>query len=150
MLLKEEEEQERANEGGQNEKDALVDLGAELAGRDGDEDDGNDAKTMVVFGTHAGDFNTIEYLQKIRFAIDRLAMRGRIGRILFVVNGSTDQVRLLTSLLDPPPLIEFLSDPTGQAGRSFGCDRGFRHATTMPCRPSRSSSTLASASDRPG
>ena len=101
--------------------DASVDLGAEL----GDEKNAN-ARTLVIFGTHAGDFNTIEYLQKLRFSHDQLATRGGIDRILCVVNGAPRQVRRLASCLDPPPAVEFFSDPSGEAGRRFGCDRGFR------------------------
>lgn len=103
---------------GQN--DLLVNLGDELKS-------GNNGKrTMVVFGTHAGDFNTIEYLQKIRFSFEELQSKGGIGKFMVVINGAPDQIKLLASLLDPPESIEFLSDPTGEAGRSFGVDRGFR------------------------
>lgn len=98
----------------------VMDIGSELANKS------TDGKTMVVFGTHAGDFNTIEYLQKIRFSFDRLQTEGGIDRILMVINGEPEQIQLLTSLLDPPSSIEFLSDPTGEAGRKFGVDRGFR------------------------
>ena len=75
---------------------AVVDIGNELANKS------SDGKTMLVFGTHAGDFNTIEYLQKIRFSYDKLQTEGGIDRILMVINGEPEQIRLLTSLLDPP------------------------------------------------
>jgi len=101
----------------ENQNEAPVDLSAEIE---------SDKRTMVVFGTHAGDFNTIEYLQKIRFSFQDLQSKGGIGKILVVINGAPDQIQLLTSLLDPPESIQFLSDPTGEAGRSFGVDRGFR------------------------
>lgn len=104
----------------ENEDSPSVNLGAELGSGKAD------ARTMIVFGTHAGDFNTIEYLQKIRFYFQELTTRGGIDRIIFVVNGAPDQIRLLTSFLDLPPSIEFLSDPMGEAGRRFGVDRGFR------------------------
>ena len=103
---------------GQNE--SLVNLVEELKSGN------NDKRTMVVFGTHAGDFNTIEYLQKIRFSFEELQSKGGIGKIIVVVNGAPDQIKLLAGLLDPPESIEFLSDPSGKAGRSFGVDRGFR------------------------
>ena len=105
----------------QNENESLVDIGVEVS-----KITDQNARTMVVFGTHAGDFNTIEYLQKVRFSFDQLTTRGGIGRILVVVNGEPHQIRLLASFLDLPPSIEFFSDPSGEAGRSFGCDQGFR------------------------
>lgn len=106
-----------------------MDLGAELGGIAGD------GKTMAVFGTHAGDFNTIEYMQKIRASLPELKSRGGIDRVLFVVNGEPKQCKLLASLLDFPRgtddgddgiEIELLSDPRGEAGRKFGVSRGFR------------------------
>jgi hypothetical protein len=99
--------------------DSLVDLGEAIGGDNG-------SRTMVVFATHAGDFNTIEYLQKIRFALHDLQAKGSIGRFLVVVNGGPDQIRKLAGLLDAPRELEWLSDPTGEAGRAFGVDRGFR------------------------
>lgn len=103
----------------------LLDIGAELASITGG------GKTMVVFGTHAGDFNTIEYIQKIRASLRELRSKGGIDRVFVVVNGEQDQCKLLTSLLDLPRSsdeleIEVLSDPTGEAGRKFGVSRGFR------------------------
>lgn len=100
--------------------ETMVDIGSELSTKS------SNGRTMVVFGTHAGDFNTIEYLQKIRFSFDKLQMDGGIDRILMVINGDPEQIQLLRSLLDPPSSIVFLSDPTGEAGRKFGVDRGFR------------------------
>lgn len=99
---------------------SLVDLGAELGS------ERTNKRTMVIFGSHAGDFNTIEYLQKVRFSLPKLQTNGGIDRIWCVVNGMPDQVELLGNLLDLPPSIQLLSDPIGEAGRCFGVDRGFR------------------------
>eukprot|EP00751_Fragilariopsis_kerguelensis_P009583 CAMPEP_0170782984 /NCGR_PEP_ID=MMETSP0733-20121128/15233_1 /TAXON_ID=186038 /ORGANISM="Fragilariopsis kerguelensis, Strain L26-C5" /LENGTH=294 /DNA_ID=CAMNT_0011127545 /DNA_START=158 /DNA_END=1042 /DNA_ORIENTATION=+ len=104
-----------------------LDIGAELSIAD-------DKRTMVVFGTYAGDFNMIEYLQKIRASLPELQSKGRIHKIFIVVNGESDQCKLLSSVLDFPTTsttngaveIEFLSDPIGEAGRKFGVSRGFR------------------------
>eukprot|EP00584_Thalassiosira_punctigera_P001799 CAMPEP_0172540698 /NCGR_PEP_ID=MMETSP1067-20121228/11648_1 /TAXON_ID=265564 ORGANISM="Thalassiosira punctigera, Strain Tpunct2005C2" /NCGR_SAMPLE_ID=MMETSP1067 /ASSEMBLY_ACC=CAM_ASM_000444 /LENGTH=323 /DNA_ID=CAMNT_0013326601 /DNA_START=726 /DNA_END=1697 /DNA_ORIENTATION=+ len=106
-----------------------VDIGAEL-GRSGATDNSS-GRTMVVFGTHAGDFNTIEYMQKVRAFLPKLESKGGIDRILFIVNGEPDQIKLLADLLDFPTTsasvdITLLSDPTGEAGRKFGVSRGFR------------------------
>lgn len=106
-----------------------VDIGAELESSDAT--DNNSGRTMVVFGTHAGDFNTIEYMQKVRAFLPTLESKGGIDRIFFIVNGEPDQCRLLVDLLDFPTTsasvdIAFLSDPTGDVGRKFGVSRGFR------------------------
>lgn len=111
-------ENSNRNENDDNEL-SMVDLGAELG-------NGNGSRTMLVFGTHAGDFNTIEYLQKIMFIRDKLRTHGKIERIVVVINGELRQIKLLADLLDLSPEIELLSDPTGEAGRRFGVDRGFR------------------------
>ncbi|VEU44479.1 unnamed protein product [Pseudo-nitzschia multistriata] len=104
---------------------SALDIGAELSGITGD------GKTMVVLGTYAGDFNTIEYMQKIRAFLPELQSRGGIDRILMVVNGEPTQCKLVARLLDFPTggggvEIELLSDPHGEAGRAFGVSRGFR------------------------
>ena len=116
-----------------------LDVGAELATNTNDgvsgDGDGDKKRTMVVFGTHAGDFNTIEYMQKIRSSLPELQSKGGIDQILIIVNGEPDQCKLIAKLLDFPTTtsnaeievkIEVLSDPTGEAGRKFGVSRGFR------------------------
>jgi len=107
-----------------------LDIGAELGGGSAD-----NKRTMVVFGTYAGDFNMIEYMQKIRASLPQLQSKGGIDRIFVIVNGEPKQIKLLASFLDFPTTstkeeaaveIELLSDPTGEAGRKFGVSRGFR------------------------
>eukprot|EP00548_Thalassiothrix_antarctica_P017628 CAMPEP_0194192704 /NCGR_PEP_ID=MMETSP0154-20130528/71733_1 /TAXON_ID=1049557 /ORGANISM="Thalassiothrix antarctica, Strain L6-D1" /LENGTH=308 /DNA_ID=CAMNT_0038916359 /DNA_START=57 /DNA_END=983 /DNA_ORIENTATION=+ len=95
------------------------DIGAELSSTE------EGIKTMLVFGTHAGDFNTIEYMQKLRSSLPELQAKG-IKRFLIVVNGKTGQCKMLAKLLDLPEEIELFADPTGEAGRKFGVSRGFR------------------------
>jgi len=73
----------------------FLDIGAELSSGSS----GN-GKTMVVFGTHAGDFNTIEYMQKIRASLPELQSKGGIDRIFIVVNGEPNQCKIIASLLD--------------------------------------------------
>ncbi|KAL7539693.1 hypothetical protein ACHAXR_009501 [Thalassiosira sp. AJA248-18] len=99
----------------------LVDIGAEL-GSGGT----SNKRTLLVFGTSAGDFNTIEYMQRIRASLPELESKGGVDRILFIVNGSPSQCKLITSFLDFPTSSAILSDPTGEAGRKFGVSRGFR------------------------
>ena len=85
-----------------------------------------DSKTLLCFGTHAADFNAIEYLQKIRFYLPRLRDAG-VSRVACVLNADAAQCRTLAELLDvPDDEIELFADPTGEAGRKFGVSRGFR------------------------
>ena len=84
-----------------------------------------DSKTLLCFGTHAADFNAIEYLQKIRFYLPRLRDAG-VSRVACVLNADAAQCRTLAELLDVPDDVELFSDPTGEAGRKFGVSRGFR------------------------
>merc|ERR1719443_2339868 len=96
-----------------------VDVGAALAAT------AAGAKTLLVLGTHAGDFNMIEYGQRTRFFLPELRAKG-IDRVLMVVNGEASACAKLAELLGLPGDIEVLADPTGEAGRRFGVSRGFR------------------------
>ena len=80
---------------------------------------------MVVFGTYPGDFNMVEYGQKLRHFLPELKAKG-IDKFVVVVNGEPASCAKLASLLDLPSEIELLSDPSGEAGRSFGVSRGWR------------------------
>ena len=84
-----------------------------------------DSKTLLCFGTHAADFNAIEYLQKLRFYLPRLRDAG-VSRVACVLNADVAQCQTLAELLDVPDDIELFADPTGEAGRKFGVSRGFR------------------------
>ena len=95
----------------------LVDVGAALAT--------STAKTMLVLGTHAADFNAVEYCQRLRFFLPRLQEKG-IERFIMVINGEPVQCSKLASLVELPPAVELLADPTGEAGRRFGVSRGFK------------------------
>jgi hypothetical protein len=82
-------------------------------------------KTMLVLGTHTADFNMIEYGQRVRAALPELKERG-IDRFIMVMNGSSQACQKLVQLIDLPEEIEVFADPTGEAGRRFGVNRGFR------------------------
>ena len=96
---------------------ASVDLGAALAD--------TTAKTLLVLGTHAGDFNSVEYAQKLRAALPKLRAKG-VERCLFVVNGAASSCAKLAELVDLPADVEVLADPSGEAGRKFGVSRGWQ------------------------
>ena len=66
----------------------------------------------------------IEYGQKLRHFAPALKNKG-VGRILVVVNGLPASCAKLAELLDLPAEIELHSDPSGEAGRRFGTNRGW-------------------------
>jgi len=94
-----------------------VDIGAALAA--------TNEHTMLCFGTHAADFNTAEYLQKLRAFLPKLKASG-VNRFIVVINAEVSQCSKLAELLDVPLEVELLADPIGDAGRKFGVSRGFR------------------------
>lgn len=94
-----------------------MDLGATLAATTG--------KTMLVCATHAADFNAVEYAQRVRAYWPRIQEKG-IDSCIMVINGEPAQCLKLAELVDLPPAVKLLSDPTGEAGRRFGVSRGFR------------------------
>ena len=81
-------------------------------------------KVMLVFGTHAADFNTIEYMQRIRYFYSKLQAKG-VGKFIMVVNGEVAAVQKLAEILDVPVGVELYADPMGEAGRKFGVSRGW-------------------------
>lgn len=95
-----------------------VDLGATLGASSA-------KRTFLVLGTYPGDFNMIEYAQKLRHFRTKLTEKG-VDRICAVVNGAPASCLKLAELLDLPPEIELYSDPKGEAGRRFGVSRGWR------------------------
>lgn len=95
-------------------------------------------KRMVIFGTHAADFNAIEYGQRLRYYWPRRRLRSRgddgddetgVERCAIIFNASPVAAAALCRLLDVPlednDAIEVWSDPTGAAGRAFGVERGW-------------------------
>jgi hypothetical protein len=94
-----------------------IDVGAVLASSTG--------RTLCVLGSHAADFNTIEYAQRVRAFWPQLREKG-IDRCLMVVNGEASSCAKLAELLELPEAVELLADPAGEAGRRFGVSRGFR------------------------
>ena len=82
-------------------------------------------KSLIVLGTHAADFNMVEYCQRVRFFLPQLQSKG-VDRFILVVNGKISSCKKLTELLDLPETMELYADPSGEAGRRFGVSRGFR------------------------
>jgi len=102
------------------------------------EGDRRNKKVMLILGGYPGDFNTVEYAQKVRYFLPQLREKG-IDRIMMVINGEPSSCRHLAELLDLPiggdeSIIELFSDPTGEAGRRFGVSRGFRPDAGIPAQ----------------
>ena len=66
-----------------------VDLGAALAS--------STEKLLLVFGTHAADFNTVEYMQRVRVFRSRMQAKG-INRIVQAAAGLEPTIGTLPSL----------------------------------------------------
>lgn len=70
---------------------ASIDLGAVLSS-------GSSGKTLLVLGTYAGDFNMIEYAQRVRYYMPELRDKG-VDRIMMVVNGEAAACQKLATIL---------------------------------------------------
>lgn len=103
---------------------ASVDLGAALSS-------GSSGKTLLVLGTFAGDFNMIEYAQRVRHYMPELKDKG-VDRVMMVVNGEAVACKRLAEILDLPEAVELFADPAGEAGRRFGVSRGWMPDADLP------------------
>jgi hypothetical protein len=79
---------------------------------------------MVVFGTYASDFNSIEYGQRLRYYLPQLRERG-VQRTAFLLNCHPGAAKALAGYVDLPESIELWVDDTGAAARRFGVERGW-------------------------
>lgn len=80
--------------------------------------------TLLIFGTYAADFNCIEYAQRLNHYLPQFKSKG-LGRAILVLNASPDSCLELKNILALDDAIEIFSDPSGAAGRAFGCSRGW-------------------------
>lgn len=62
--------------------------------------------SMIIFGTYAADFNTIEYAQRIRYYLPQLKEKG-ITNFKMIVNGSPEAAKDLFSFIELPGFIYF-------------------------------------------
>lgn len=92
-----------------------------------DENDGG-GSTLLVLGTYAADFNSVEYAQRLRYYLPDLREKCGVRRFGLVLNCEADAATKLTELvdLDTTSSVELLVDPDGAAGRAFGVGRGWR------------------------
>ena len=100
-----------------NDKYEKINLGNELSELKGN--------TLLILGTYAADFNTIEYLQRLQYYMPKLNEKG-IKNYLMILNASPEAVKNLTSILEISKEIMLYSDTTGSAGKVFGCNTGWK------------------------
>ena len=82
---------------------------------------------LCIFGTYAADFNNIEYSQKLKHYFPRLEKETGMNKCLFIMNANTESVRSFQDIMGlDTTKIELCADPTGEAGRAFGCSSGWR------------------------
>lgn len=79
-------------------------------------------KTVVAFFTHAGDFNTFEFSEKLLHFLPQLDKAG--VQLVAVVIGSPDNARAFSEL-SGFPVDRVYCDPDASAYKTFGFSRGF-------------------------
>lgn len=84
---------------------------------------GNDRK-MVIFGTYAADFNSIEYGQRLRYYWPLLQEKG-VNKCAFLLNCQPSAAKFLKAQLDLQDSVELWYDNNGEAGRKFGVEQGW-------------------------
>jgi AhpC/TSA antioxidant enzyme len=82
-------------------------------------------RSLVAFGTYAGDFNTFEYAQGLRYYLATLRQQCGIDQFALVVNTTPRGGQLVADLLDLPEEAEVWVDNTGSLARKFNVSRGW-------------------------
>lgn len=84
------------------------------------------SRSMLVLGTYAADFNAIEYAQRLRYYTPKLRECG-VSKFGLLLNCRPEAAKSLADAVDfNTDEVELLVDPTGEAGRTFGVERGWR------------------------
>lgn len=84
-----------------------------------------DGKTLFIFGTYAADFNTIEYLQRLRYYIPRLKESG-VTKFGVVLNCQPAAALAIADMVDlDTSEVDIFVDNTGIAGKQFGVNTGW-------------------------
>jgi hypothetical protein len=99
----------------------LVDLGEYLK-----TEEDKEGKSLMIFGTYAGDFNNIEYGQRLRYYLPKLKEECGITKVGFVMNCRKDQALTIAEMVDlDTESIDLFIDNKGEAGRVWGVERGW-------------------------
>lgn len=83
-----------------------------------------DEKCLLIIGTYAADFNSIEYAQKLRHYKSKLEENG-ISKFIMILNASPPAVMAFRNILDLPKDIELYSDKYGEIGKSLPVNLGW-------------------------
>eukprot|EP00559_Dactyliosolen_fragilissimus_P002509 CAMPEP_0184866298 /NCGR_PEP_ID=MMETSP0580-20130426/21765_1 /TAXON_ID=1118495 /ORGANISM="Dactyliosolen fragilissimus" /LENGTH=629 /DNA_ID=CAMNT_0027365919 /DNA_START=40 /DNA_END=1929 /DNA_ORIENTATION=- len=91
-------------------------------------------RTMLVLGTYAGDFNAIEYAQRLRYYLPKLIADKGITKVGFILNCNEDAAKAMVNSVDLPTdattgdkVVQLLIDPSGKAGKAFGVGKGWKY-----------------------
>lgn len=96
----------------------------------------SDERCMMIFGTYAADFNCIEYGQRLRYYLPKLREECGISKFGFIVNAKPEAAKVMlddidlvtdatTTSDDDDIYVQLFVDPSGKAGKAFGCGRGW-------------------------
>ena len=97
-----------------------VDLGDFLSSTD------SNSRSLLVLGTYAADFNAIEYAQRLRYYTSPLKEKCGISKFGLLLNCRPEAAKLLAECVElDTNLVQLFVDPTGQAGRVYGVERGW-------------------------
>lgn len=80
-------------------------------------------KKLLILGTYAADFNTIEYAQRLNYYLPKLKEKG-ITKFYFILNASPNACIEIKNLLKIPEEVELFSDDKGKVGQLFQVSRG--------------------------
>lgn len=84
------------------------------------------SRSLLILGTYAADFNTIEYAQRLRYYLPFLKEQCGISKFGLVLNCQPEAAMKLAETVDlDTTMVQLLVDPTGQAGRAYGVGRGW-------------------------
>jgi hypothetical protein len=85
-------------------------------------------RRILVYGTYAADFNSVEYGQRLRYYWPKLQSEKNVQNCAFLLNCQPSAANRLVQLLDLPindTRFEIWIDNTGEAAREFGVQRGW-------------------------
>ena len=83
-------------------------------------------RSLIIFGTYVADLNAIEYGQRIRYYLPILRQSKNVSKCAMIVNCKADAALAFSRYIDlPEEDLELWIDPTGEAGRVFGVNRGW-------------------------
>jgi hypothetical protein len=88
--------------------------------------EGDNNKSLFIFGTYAADFNAIEYAQRLRYYLPILENECGVKKFGFLLNCEPDAALALADLVDlDTSKVDLFVDNIGVAGKQWGVGRGW-------------------------